>query len=176
MKTERFVAQDLKQQRAPLLRHFVVHLLSCVWLQPHGLQHSGFPVLHYLLGFAQTRVHWVSDAIQPSHPLSSPSPPPFSLSQQQGLFQWVSSSHLVAKVLELQLQHQSFQWIIRVGFLLDWLVWSPCSPRDSQGLLQHHSSRVSVLQHSAFFMMQVRHYLLSTLLKLLLSKNIIPSG
>ena len=68
----------------------------------------GFPVLYYLLEFAQTHVHGVSDAIQPSHLLLSPSPA-FSLSQHQGFFQWVSSSHQVAKVLELQLQHQSFQ-------------------------------------------------------------------
>ena len=71
----------------------------------------GFPVLHYLPEFAQTHVHWMSDAIQPSHPLSSASPPALSLSQHQGLFQWVGSSHQVAKVLELQFQHQSFQWI-----------------------------------------------------------------
>ena len=70
-----------------------------------------FPVVHYLLELAQTHVHWVSDAIQPSHPLS------LNLSQHQGLFQWVGSSHQVAKVLELQLQHQSFQWIFRVDFL-----------------------------------------------------------
>ena len=70
---------------------------------------SGFPVLHYLLEFAQIHVHRVGDAIQPSHPLSSPSLPAFSLSQNQGLFQGVSSLHQMAKVLELQLQHQSFQ-------------------------------------------------------------------
>ena len=72
----------------------------------------GFPVLHHLPELAQTRAHWVGDAIQPSHPLSSASSPAFSLSQCQGLFQWVSSSHQVAKVLKLQ--HQSFQWILRV--------------------------------------------------------------
>ena len=92
----------------------------------------GFLVLHHLPELAQTRVHWVSNAIQPSCPLSSPSPPTFNLSQHQGLFKWVSSPHQVAKILELQLQHQSFQWIFRVDFLWDWLVWSPCSPRDSQ--------------------------------------------
>ena len=91
----------------------------------------GFPVHHQLPELAQTRVHRVSDAIQPSHPLSSPSPV-FNLSQHQGLFQWVSSFHQVAKVLEFQLQHQSFQWILRTDFLQDGLVWSPCSPRDSQ--------------------------------------------
>ena len=72
----------------------------------------GFPVHHQIPQLAQTCVHWVGDAIQPSHPLSSPSPA-FNLSQQQGLFQWVSSSHQVAKVLEFQLQHQAFQWIFR---------------------------------------------------------------
>ena len=83
-------------------------------LRPHGLQHSGFPILRYLPEFAQTHVHWVGDAIQPSHPLSSPSPLAFNLSQHQGLFQWISSSHQVAKVLELQ--HQFFQWIFKVYF------------------------------------------------------------
>ena len=72
----------------------------------------GLPVHHQLPEITQTHVHWVSDAIQPSHPLSSLSPP-----QHQGLFQWVSSSHQVAIVLELQLQHQSFQWIFRTIFL-----------------------------------------------------------
>ena len=92
----------------------------------------GFPVLQHLPEPAQAHVHWVSDAIQPSWPLSPPSPLAFSLFQHQGLFQWVSSSHQVAKVLELQLQHQSFQWIFRTDFLQNWLVWSPCSLRDSQ--------------------------------------------
>ena len=92
----------------------------------------GFPVLHYLPEFAQTHVNWVGDAIQPSHPLLSPSPSALNLSQHQGLFPWVGSSHQVAKVLEFQLQHQPFQWLFRVDFLYDWLVWSPCSTRDSQ--------------------------------------------
>ena len=73
--------------------------------------------LHYLPEFAQTYVHWVNDAIQPSHHLSSHLPPFFSLSQHYGLFQWVGSSHQVAKILDLQLQHQSYQWIFRVDFL-----------------------------------------------------------
>ena len=73
----------------------------------------GLPVHHQLPESTQTHVHWVDDAIQPSHPLSSPSPPALNLSQHQGLFKWVSSSHQVAKVLEFQLQHQSFQWIPR---------------------------------------------------------------
>ena len=98
---------------------------------PHGLQHIRFPVLHHLLGLAQTHVHWVDDAIQPSHPVLPPSPPALSLPQHQGLFQCTGFLHQVAKVLVLQLQHQFFQWIFKVDFLYDWLVWS-CSPRDSQ--------------------------------------------
>ena len=98
------------------------------------MNHStpGLPVHHQLPKFTQTHVHWVGDAIQPSHPLSSPSPPALNLSQHRGVFQWVSSSHQVTKVLEFQLQHRPFQWIFRTDFLLDWLVGSPCSPRDSQ--------------------------------------------
>ena len=72
------------------------------------------------------------DAVQPSHPLSSSFPPALNLSQHQGLSKWVSSLHQVAKVLEFQLQHQSFQWIFRTDFLWDGLVGSPCSPRDFQ--------------------------------------------
>ena len=99
-------------------------------LQPHGLQHTKFPVFHHLPELAQTHVHWFGDAMQPSPPLSSSSPPAFNLSQHQGLFKWVSSSHQVVEVLELQLQYQSFQWIFRI--LQDSLVWSSCSSRDSQ--------------------------------------------
>ena len=83
---------------------------SCPTLcKPTNYSMPGFLVLHYLLELAQTHVHWVGDAIQPSHPLSFPSPPAFNLSQHHGLFQWVNCSHQVAKVLEFQLQHQSFQ-------------------------------------------------------------------
>ena len=93
---------------------------------------SGLPVHHQLPESTQTHVHWVGDAIQPSHSLSSPSPPALNLSQHQGLFKWVSPSHQVAKVLEFQLQHQTFQWTPRTDLLWDGLVGSPCSPRDSQ--------------------------------------------
>ena len=92
----------------------------------------GLPVHHQLQEFTQTHVHHVGDAFQLSHPMLSPSPPTLTLLQHQGLFQWVSSSHQVAKVLGLRLQHQSFQWILRIDFLQDWLVGFPCSPRDSQ--------------------------------------------
>ena len=85
---------------------------SCPTLwDPMDCSTWGFPVLHYLPEFAQTHVHWVGDAIQPSHPLSPPSPRTLSLSQYQGLFQWVGSSCQVARVLEFQCQHLSFQWI-----------------------------------------------------------------
>ena len=91
-----------------------------------------FSVLHYLPEFAQTHVHWVKDAIQASHPLSPPSPPVLSPSQHQSLCRRVYLSHQVVKGLELQLQHQSFQWIFRTEFLEDCLVWSPCCSSDSQ--------------------------------------------
>ena len=89
------------------------------------MNHStpSLPVHHQLPEFTQTRVHWVGDTIQPSHPLSSTSHPTLNLSQHQDLFKWVSSSHEVAKVLEFQLQHQSYQWTPRTDLLWDGLVW-----------------------------------------------------
>ena len=91
---------------------------SCPTLcSPMNCSMPGFPVYYQLPELAQTHVHWVGHTIQSSHPLSSPFPPAFNLSQHQGLFQWVSSSHQVAKVLEFLLQHQSFQWIFRTDFL-----------------------------------------------------------
>ena len=91
---------------------------SCLTLcDPMDCNTPGLPVHHQIPEFTQTHVHWVSDAIQPSHPLSSPSPPALNLSQHQGIFKWVSSLHQVAKVLEFQLQHQSFQWTFRTDFL-----------------------------------------------------------
>ena len=121
-----------------MLIHFISTQLSsvsqsCLTLcNPINCSIPGFPVHHQLPELAQTHVHWVSDAIQPSHPLSSPSPPALNVSQHQGLFQWISSLHQVAKVLEPQLQYQSFQWIFWIDFLQDCLDRSPCSPRDSQ--------------------------------------------
>ena len=106
--------------------------LSCLTLcDPLDCSTPDFSVHHQLPELTKTHVHWVGDAIQPSHPLSSPSLPAFNLAQHQGLFQSVSSSNQVAKALEFQLQHQSFQWIFRTDFLQDWLVWS-CSLRDPQ--------------------------------------------
>ena len=106
---------------------------SCLTLcDPMNRSTPGLPVHHQLLEFIQTHVHQVSDAIQPSHPRLSPSPLAPNSSQHQGLFQWVNSSHEVAKVLEFQLQHQSFQWTPRADLLQNGLVGSPFSPRDSQ--------------------------------------------
>ena len=99
---------------------------------PMDFSIPGLPVHHQHPKFTQTHVHRVGDAIQPSHPLLSPSPPAFILSQCQGLFKWVSSLHQVAKVLEFQLQHQSLQWTPRTDLLYDGLVGYPCRPGDSQ--------------------------------------------
>ena len=117
----------------------------------------GFPVHHQLLELAQTHVHQVGDAIQPSHPLLSPSPPVFNLSQHQGLFQWVSSSNQVAKVLELRLRLQSFQWIFKTDFL--WMDWLDLLAVQGtlMSLLQQHSSKASILWLSAFFIAQLWH-------------------
>ena len=87
---------------------------------------------------------------------------PLIPSKHQGLFKWVSSSHQVAKVLEFQLQHQSFQWTPRTDLLSNGLVGSPCSPRTLKSLLQHHSSKASILQHSAFFIVQLSHPYMTT--------------
>ena len=120
------------------------HLAVSNSLWPMDWSTPGFSVLHHLPELAQSHVHWVGDGFQPSHPLSSPPPPAFSLSQQQGLFQWVSSLHQVAKILELQLQHQSFQWIFRVDFLYDGLI-SVQSKGFSRGF-----SNITVRQHQFF--------------------------
>ena len=133
---------------------------SCLTLIPHGLQHTRLPCPSPTPEFTQTHVHWVSDAIQSSHPLSSPSPPALNLSQHQGLFQWVRSLHQVAKVLELQ--QWSFQWIFRTDILQDRLVRSPCSPRTLRCLLQHHSSKASILRRSAFFIVPPSHPSMTT--------------
>ena len=131
---------------------------SCLTLcDPMSCSTPGFPVHHQLPKLAQIHIHPVGDAIQPSHPLSSPSPPTFNLSQRQDLFQGVSSSHQVARVLRFQLQHQSFQWIFRTDFFEDWLVWSPCSSKDSQESSPIPQFKSINFWHSAFFMVQLSH-------------------
>ena len=120
----------------------------------------GLPVHHQLPEFIQTHVHWVGDAIQPSHPLWSLSRPSFNLSQHQGLFKWVSSLHQVAKVLEFQ--HQSFLWIFRmISFRMDWLDLLAVQG-TLKNLLQHYSSKASILQHSSFSIVQLSHPYMTT--------------
>ena len=122
---------------------------------PMGHRRPGFPVYHQLPELAQIHVHWVSDAIQPSHPQSSPSPPAFNLSQHQGLFQWISSSHQVAKVLELQLSiSPSNEYSGLTFFRIDWFDLLAVQ-ETLKNLLQQQSSIASILQCSAFLMVQL---------------------
>ena len=126
-------------------------------LWPMDYRTPGLPVYHQLPEFIQTHVHWVGDAIQPSHPLSPPSPPTFNLSQNQGLFQWVSSSHQVTQVLELQLQiSPSNDYSGLISFRMDCLNLVAVQG-TLKSLLQHHSSKASILWCSAFFIVQHSH-------------------
>ena len=115
-----------------------------------------FPLLHHLPELAQAHVHWVSDAIKPSCPLSPSSPFAFNFSQDQGLFQRVGLSHQVAKVLELQLQRQSL-----ISFRIYWFDLLAVLG-TLKSLLQHHNSKASILQHSAFFMVRLSHSYMTT--------------
>ena len=120
----------------------------------------GFPVHHQLPEPAQTYVHQVGDAIQPSHLLLSP--PAFNLSRYHSVFQWVSSSHQVAKVLELQLQHQSSNEYSRlISFRIDWLDLLAVQG-TLENLLQHHSAKASILRRSAFFIVQFSYPYMTT--------------
>ena len=123
---------------------------------PMDCSTSGLPVPHQLLELTQTRVHWVSDAIRPSHPLSPSSPPALNLSQHQGLFKRFSSSHQVAKVLEFQLQYQSFQWIFRTYFLIS---YAGLISLQSKGLSRVFSS--TTVQKHLFFSTKVSFYFFS---------------
>ena len=114
----------------------------------------GFTALHYFPEFAQIHLHWVSDAIEQSHSLLSPSLLALNPSQDWGLFQWISCLCQVVKVLELQLQHQSFQWVFRVDLL--------AIQGTLKSLLQYHSSKASVLQCSALHMVQLSHPYMTT--------------
>ena len=136
---------------------------SCLSLcDPMNLSTPGLPVHHQLPEFTQIHAHLVGDATQPSHPLSSPSPPAPNPSQHQGLFQWVNCSHEVVKVLEFQLQHQSFQWTPGlISFSMDWLDLLAVHG-TFKSLLQHHSSKASILQCSAFFTVQLSHPYMTT--------------
>ena len=148
----------VKNESSGVLKHAIWYSIqfssvakSCLTLcDPKNHSTPGFPVHHRLLESTKTHIHWVNDAIQPSHPLSFPSPPALNLSQHQGLFKWVSSSHEVAKVLEFQLQHQSFQRTPRTDlFRMDWLDLLAVQG-TLKSLLQHHSSKASIFLHLAF--------------------------
>ena len=121
---------------------------SCLTLcNPMDCRRPGLPVHHQLLELAQTHVHQVSDAMQPSNPLSSPSPPVFSLSQHQGLFQWVNSLHQAAKVLELQLHQSSNEYSGLISFRMTGLI-----SLQSKGLSRAFSN--TTLQKHQFFSAQ----------------------
>jgi len=136
----------------------VVQLLSSGWLFANPWTAACQASLSFTISeFAQTHVHWVSNAIQPFHSLLSPSPPALNLSWHQDLFQWVSSSQQVAKILEPQLQHQSFQCLFRlISFIIDWFDLLAVQG-TLKSLLQQHSSKSLIFQFSAFFIVQLSH-------------------
>ena len=149
----------IRFQRSEVWNQVSVQLLSHVWLfaTPMDCSTPGFPVHHQFPEPTQTHIHWVSDAIQPSHPLSPPSPPDFSLSQHQGLFQWVSFLHQVAKVLEFHFNiSPSNEYSGLISFRMDWLDLLAVQG-TLKSLLPHHSSKASILQLSAFFIVQLSH-------------------
>ena len=131
---------------------------SClIFCNPMDCSMPGLPIHHQLLEFTQTHVHWVGDAIQSSHPLSSPFPPAFSLSQHQGLFQWVSSSHNWQKYWNFCFNiSPSNEHSELISFRIDWL-YLLAVQGTLKSLLQHHSSKSSILQCSAFFVVQLSH-------------------
>ena len=121
----------------------------------------GLPVPHHFLKFTQVHVHCIGDAIQPSHPLM-PSSPAFNLSQHQRLFQWVGCSHQMTKILELQLQHQSFQgYSGLISLKIDWFDLFAVQG-TFRSLLQYHSLKTAVLWHSAFFTVQLSQLYMTT--------------
>ena len=131
---------------------------SCPTLwDPVNCSTPGLHVHHQLPESTQTHVHWVGDTIQPSPLLSSPSPPTLNLSHHQGVFKWVSSLHLVAKVLEFQLNiSPSNEHPGLISFRMDWLDLLAVQG-TLKSLLQHHSSKASILWHSFFFIVQLSH-------------------
>ena len=134
----------------------------CLTLQLHGLQHARLPCLSPTLELSQTHVHWVGDAIQPSHPLLPPCPPAVNLSQHHSLFQWVSSSHQVTKVLELLFSiSPSNKYSGLISFRIIWLDLLAVQG-TLKSLLQHHSSKASILWHSVFFIVQLSHPYMTT--------------
>ena len=131
-------------------------------LQSHELQHARLPVLHCFQKFSQTYVHRVSDAIQSSHSLLPPSPHAFNLSRHQGLFQWISSSHQVSKFWSFSFSiSPSNEYSGLISFRVGWFALLAVQG-TLKSLLQHHSSKTSILWHSAFFMVQLSHPYMTT--------------
>ena len=145
----------------PTVQQFSSVAQSCPTLcDPVDYSTPGFPVHHQLPEFTQIHVHWVSDAIQPSHHLSAPSPPALNLSQDQGLFQWVSSLHQVYWSLSFSIS-PSNEYSGLISFRMDWLDLLAVQG-TLKSLLQHHSSKASILWHSAFFIVQLSHPYMTT--------------
>ena len=135
---------------------------SQLFVTPWDCSMPGFPVLHHLREPTQTHILWVGDAIQPSHHLSSPSPPAFNLSQYQSLFKWVSFSHQVTKVLEFQLHNSSSnEHSVLISFRMDWLDLLAVQG-TLKSLVHHHSSKASILLCLAFFIVQLSHPYMTT--------------
>ena len=129
---------------------------------PMDCSTPNFPALHQRSDLAQTHVYWVGDAMQQYHPISSPSPTAFNLSQHQGLFQWVSSSHQGAKYWSFSFNiSPSNEYSGLISFRIDWLNLLTVQ-ETLKCLLQHHSSKASILQHSAFFIVQLTHPYMTT--------------
>ena len=145
---------------------------SCPTLwDPMDCSTPGFSVHYQLPELAQTHVHRVGDAIQPSYPLSSPSPPAFNLSQHQGLFQWVSSSHQVAKYWSFSFSiSPSNEYSGLISFRIDWFDFLAVQG-TLKSFLQHHSSKASILQHSAFFIVQLSHAYMTTVKTIALTRQ-----
>ena len=141
------------QKKMDHLSRCSVALLCPTLCNPMNCSTPGLRVPHYLPKFAQVHVHSIVNAIQPSHFLMPSYPFAFSLTQHQGLFQWVSFSHQVTKILAVQ--HLFFQWVFRVDFPWDWLVWFLVVQGTFKSLLQHHSSKASIFWCSAYFMAQL---------------------
>ena len=147
----KYICHSLKW---PMYQFSSVAQLCPTPCNPMDCSMPGLPVLLCRLEFGQTHVHWVSDTIQPSHPLSSPSPPALNLSQHQDLFQWVSSSHQVAKYWGFSFSiSPSNEYSGLIYFRMDWL--DLLAVQGTLKSLQYHNSKASGLRHSAFFIVQL---------------------
>ena len=143
-------------------RVIVGQSLPCLTLRPHGLQYTWLPCSSPSPRAGSNSCplnKWCYQNISPS---VAPSPPAFNLAQHRGLYQWFGSLHQVAKELALQLPYQSFQWVLRVDFLYNWLVWAPCCPRDSQEFTPAPQFKSINSLCSAFIMVQLSHLYMST--------------